>query len=80
MDRQTEKNYQKREEAHKSKQSPWGPDPRQFPWGPDSMPNLKRKIFHWHWDRKILCVLSDYNLDREPVARKFIAKGDIISS
>jgi hypothetical protein len=29
----------------------------------------------WHWDREIRGVRSDHNRDREPVARKIIAKG-----
>jgi hypothetical protein len=33
----------------------------------------------WHWDRAIHGVRSDHNRDREPVARKIIAKGGIIT-
>ena len=34
----------------------------------------------WHWDGEIRGVRSDHNRDREPVERKIIAKGDIITS
>jgi hypothetical protein len=30
----------------------------------------------WHWDREIRVVRSDHNRDREPVARKIMAKGE----
>jgi hypothetical protein len=31
------------------------------------------------WDKEIRCVRSEHNRDREPVARKIIAKEDIIT-
>jgi hypothetical protein len=39
----------------------------------------KEQISLWHWGRKICSVHSDHDLDRELVARKIIAKEDIIT-
>jgi hypothetical protein len=46
-------------------------------------PTVKKKtdfLFGiWLWDPEIRCVRSDHNRDREPVARKIIAKRDIVT-
>ena len=50
------------------------------PGGPDPLESVKKKTFCiLHWDREIRGVRSDHNRDREPVERKIIAKGDIIT-